>query len=120
VREGARQAVVANVGDDATCTLVGVTASDATKKAMCLTKERIGLNASAARVKILFSGSNQIGDALLVCAQYPMSSATGVFKTLMTGRTLTSKVQMRIETVDLNLASAAESPLPGKDWSWCA
>ena len=120
VREGARQAVVANFGADASCTVTGSITSEAAKKAICLTKARIGLKDADVRVKIDIVGSNQIGDSLRVCAQYPMSSATGVFSPVMDGRIITSKVEMRIEKVDEELTDAQEDALPGESWSWCA
>lgn len=120
VREGARQAVVANFGADATCTVTGSISSEATKKAICLTKDRIGLKDADVRVKLEIVGAYQIGDSLRICAQYPMNSVTGVFSPLMDGRIITSKVEMRIEKVDDELTDAQEDPLPGESWSWCA
>jgi hypothetical protein len=86
---------------------------------MCLTKDRIGLKQANTRVKIAFSNTNEVGGGILVCAQYPMSSATGTFKPVLDNRVLTSKVEMRIEKVDDTLSAAQETALPGKDWSWC-
>lgn len=120
VREGARQAVVANFGSDTTCSTSGSITSEPAKKAICLTKDRIGLKDSDVRVKLVIVGENQVGDSLLVCAQYPMSSATGVFAPVMDDRVLTSKVEMRIEKADADLADAQEDALPHSDWSWCA
>jgi Flp pilus assembly protein TadG len=120
VREGARQGVVANFGSTATCSIVGSSIPDTTRQLMCLTKERIGLSEPDTRVKVAFVGANQVGSSLLVCAQYPMSSVTGVLDPLMSGKVLTGKVEMRIEKVDLSLAAAEETPLAGKSWSWCA
>ena len=120
VREGARQAVVANLDSDGTCTILGGgTMADATRKVICMTKSRIGLPEADTRVMVAFGGTNQVGDSLLVCAQYPLTSATGVFEPVMDGRALTSKVEMRIEKTDLALTAGAESALPGEDWSWC-
>ena len=119
VREGARQAVVANLDSDGSCTIVGGTLPDATRKVICMTKSRIGLPEADTRVMVAFGGTNQAGDSLLVCAQYPLTSATGVFEPVMDGRALTAKVEMRIEKADLTLTAGAETALPGEDWSWC-
>jgi hypothetical protein len=120
VREGARQVVVANFGDDGGCAVVGAAPNDPTHRAICLTKDRVGMSASETRVKIAFTGANQVGDSVVVCAQRPMRSITGVFSPVMSGRAITTKVQMRIEKVDPEVQAVAETALPGTDWSWCA
>ena len=119
VREGARQAVVADFGADTTCPVVGVTPATATKKLMCLTKDRIGLPQTDTRVKVAFANTNEVGGGILVCAMYPMCSVTGTFAPVLDGRVVTAKVEMRIEKVDESLTAAAETALNG-DWSWCA
>jgi Flp pilus assembly protein TadG len=120
VREGARQAVVANFGGSTSCTLTTTgTLDSATRELMCLTKDRMGLAEADTRVKVAFAGTNTVGGALLVCAQHPMTSMTGVFRPLMTGKVTTSKVEMRIEKVDLALTAGEETALPGESWSWC-
>jgi hypothetical protein len=119
VREGARQAVVANFGSDTACPVTGSIASDASRKVICLTKDRVGESEADTRVKIVFTGLNQIGDSLMVCAERPLSSATGIFDPVLDGHVLTSKVEMRIEKVDAELLAAEETPLSGSDWSWC-
>lgn len=118
VREGARQAVVADFGDNTACPLTGAAPSATTKKLMCLTKDRIGLGGSDTRVKVAFANTNEVGGGIIVCAQYPMNSVTGTFKPVLSGRVITSKVEMRIEKVDDTLEAAAETALNG-DWSWC-
>jgi Flp pilus assembly protein TadG len=119
VREGARQAVVADFGTDTACPIVGVTPAATTTKLMCLTKGRIGLREQDTRVKVAFSNTNEVGGGILVCAMYPMSSVTGTFAPVLNGRVVTTKVEMRIEKVDETLTPAAETALNG-DWSWCA
>jgi Flp pilus assembly protein TadG len=120
VREGARQGVVANFGGSSTCTLTGAGSLDLeTKELMCLTKARIGLTAADTRVKVAFVGTNSVGNSLLVCAQYPRTSMTGVFAPLLNGSVMTSKVEMRIEKVDLALTAGEETALSGTTWSWC-
>jgi hypothetical protein len=120
VREGARQAVVANFGDDTSCPVSGTVANDTVRKAICLTKDRVGLSEVDTRVKIVFPGTNQVGDSLLVCVQRPLDSATGVFDPVLGGRALTAMVEMRIEKVDPLLVAAEETPLSGTSWSWCS
>lgn len=120
-RDGARQAVVANFGTTNVCSLDGVT--DTSKPGaylICLTKTRVGLPNASTRVKVRFTSSNNVGNSVLVCSMYPMSSVSGMFTPLFTGRVLKTKVEMRIEQVDQNLADTAENPLTGQSWSWCA
>ena len=100
---------------------VAVTAfADPTRELMCLTKDRIGLTEADTRVKVAFVGTNTVGNSLLVCAQYPMSSVTGIFSPLLSGKVMTSKVEMRIEKVDLALTAGEETTLAGENWTWCA
>jgi Flp pilus assembly protein TadG len=119
VREGARQAVVAEFGTNSTCPITGAPGSVSTTTLICLTKERIGLPQANTRVKVAFANTNEVGGGIIVCAMYPMSSVTGTFEPLLDDRILTSKVEMRIEKVDDTLTEAAEVALIG-DWSWCA
>jgi hypothetical protein len=118
-REGARAGVVADFGGVSTCPLVGVAAGTPTAELICLTKDRIGLNESQTRVMVAFDGANEQGGTLLLCTQYPVTSVTRLFAAVLDGQTLRTEVSMRIEEVDEDLVAAAETPLPGRDWSWC-
>ena len=113
VREGAREGVVGEFGS--ACTGSG------TQRLVCLTEERIGLDHTKTRVKVKLEGAYSDGDQLTVCAQYPISSTTGMFSSLIGGRVVQSEITMRIEAIDSDapLTTSAEAPLPGKDWSWC-
>lgn len=120
-RDGARQAVVANFGASNVCALNGV--ADTSKPGaylICLTKSRVGLANENVRVKVRFTSSNNVGNSVLVCSMFPMSSVSGFFTPLFSGRILKTKVEMRIEQVDQNLVDTAENPLSGQSWSWCA
>jgi hypothetical protein len=119
-REGARQAVVANFGSSTTCTATPDSISGESRKLICLVKNRIGLNAADTRLKVTFPGANQVGDSLLVCAQYPMRSTTGLLGPALNGRVVRTKVEMRIEKADTNLVAVTETALPGQNWLWCA
>ena len=118
-REGARQAVVADFGVDASCALSGVDPVTVAGRLMCLTKSRIGLDATLTRVKVSVPGGYTLGSRMVVCVQYPLDSITGLFDPVFDGRTLEAKVEMRIEEIDLDFTEAAETPPPGRDWSWC-
>ena len=119
-REGARQAVVANFGSSTGCVATPDSISGEARKLICLVKNRIGLSAVDTRLKISFPNANQVGNSLLVCAQYPMRSTTGLLAPAINGHVVRTKVEMRIEKADTGLVAASETPLPGQDWLWCA
>jgi Flp pilus assembly protein TadG len=121
-RDGARQSVVGQYDTNTSCGLTGVGAAPtAVQEIMCLTKDRIGLG-NGVRVKVIVpNGSVPPNGQVVVCAQQPMTSLTGLFAPLINGRQLTSRVQMRIEKnlVADNLVSAEETAPNGGSWSWC-
>jgi len=131
VREAARQGAVGNFGPaytaGAPCHLTGAsTASTNVKDLMCLTKSRIGLDASLVRVKVLsgasdFSSTGTFAkaDSLIVCAQYPLKAVTGMFSSFLGHATLRTKTTMRIELTDIVATSGEETAPSGGDWSWC-
>jgi Flp pilus assembly protein TadG len=121
VREGARQGVVGTFGSNSTCTITGTAPPTATKQLMCLTKGRIGGDATKVRVMVDVVGTYTRGNSMLVCGQRPMESVSGMFAGFVSGRFMKTKVEMRID--DLNGTSftdAAETAPTGSDWSWCA
>jgi hypothetical protein len=113
VREGARQVVVAEWD------IPGCTGTPA-QKSVCLTKERIGLDAARTRVKI-DATTHAPGEDVTVCAMYQARSITGMFSGILDNRTLRSQISMRIERIDgaNPLTNTQETPLSGQDWSWC-
>ena len=114
VREGARQAVVADWDLDS-CT------GSSSAKVACVTSARIGLQDARTRVKVQLEGTYEPGEQLTVCAMYQADSLTGMFSALLDSRSLNSKITMRIEQIDdvAPLTDYAETPLTGQDWSWC-
>jgi hypothetical protein len=131
VREAARQGAVGNFGPSFTtgapCYLTGVTtASTHVKNLMCLAKSEIGLDGAKTRVKVL-SGSPSFTaegtfahtDSIIVCAQYPLDSVSGMFAPILGGTVLHSKTSIRIEVSDLVETGGEETPPAGGDWSWC-
>lgn len=126
VREGARQGVVGNTsaGSCNTTTDLNVsgTPSTATKNLMCEVKDRIGIKPySDVRVKIYMDTSYAVGQGLVVCAQYPLKSITGLFSFALSG-SLHSKVEMRIEqdTAGLDSTAQSENLQSGLTWgTWC-
>ena len=116
---GVRQGVVAQAGTSSSCPLSGVSgAPTATKELMCLTKGMIGLDSATTRTKVYFPGVKTKGGSLVLCAQSPLDSTTGLFEPVLDG-ILKAKVEMRIEQDLSAFGSASETSLPGGDWTWC-
>jgi len=115
VREGARQVVVANWD------VSGCTTGSSSERSVCLTKDRIGLDASRTRVRIKLNGTYKTGDPITVCSMYRAKSTTGMFSAILDSKVLTSKISMRLEQIDdaKPITDLAETPLPGQSWSWC-
>jgi len=104
-REGARVAAVDDVKSAPSCKINGATvtppanpttSTDATNALICKTKDRIGLNSGATKIRISLAGT-AIGENVTICASYPVSSVTGLLSPFISGQTLTSKVVMRLE-----------------------
>jgi TadE-like protein len=128
-REAARQGAVGNFGPTTSCSLTGLSGgpTDDVKKLMCLAKSQIGLTYSNTRVKVL-SGSSDFssagtfskGDSLIVCTEYPVSSAAKFISPFLGSALLKTKTQMRIETqYSTTETGGQETALNGGDWSWC-
>lgn len=125
-REGARQAVVASFGSNASCPLFPAPSSSDTGKLMCLVKDRIDpAHPELIRVKVLFpdAGGYQVGNAIRVCAQYELHSRTNFLflGPMLDDRRLSTRVDMRAETLSTtagadHLAAAEETSFPG-GWS---
>ena len=114
VREGARQAVVANYsGNIAGCS------GTPNAQLVCYTKNRIGLDTAA--VQVLIPNSVAIGNEIAVCASTPTSSITGLMKAFLP-KFAHAETKMRIEQLPpqgQTLAAGGDAPLAGDDWSWC-
>lgn len=122
VQQGARAAVVANLGPTTPtgCTLSGVVTTTQEGRLLCLTKRNIGLTPQD-RVRVRFSfvdanGSgtpaHEVGDYIRFCVDYPMQSASGALAPLFNGRQRAS-AEMRIEQVTAPaLAATAEGGIP--------
>jgi len=115
VREGARQAVVADWSTD------GCTSGSSSARIACITKARIGLNTENTRVKIVLPTTYAAGNQLQVCAMYPFGSLTGFFGAALNGRAAKSEITMRIEQLDAAnpVTNYQDTALAGQDWSWC-
>ncbi len=120
VRESVRRAVVGDVGSDPGCTIGSPAPTDAdTKLLVCLTKDKTGLDASKTQVAVGFESNGYLeGEPLILCAQYPLSSVSGLFGGLLNGTIVHTQIDMRIEKGTLvSLGAFQESG--GDNWSWC-
>ena len=90
VREGARLAVVNDQSNGDILTE---------------TKQRIGLDASQTKVRVVLNGTH-VGDTVTVCASYPAYNITGVMRPFLGNRVVTSSVTMRLEQVPSFTSSA--------------
>jgi hypothetical protein len=122
VREGARTGVVANFGNTTSCSLHGTTgASIDIQKLMCTTKNRIGIDPSKIYVMVTFDSSYDAGQGLIVCAQGPMTSLTGMFSPFLNGKFYKTKVEMNIEQKSGSTETGGAEDVSGigGSWSWC-
>ncbi len=90
VREGARLAVVNDQSNGDILTE---------------TKQRIGLDASQTKVRVVLNGTH-VGDTVTVCASYPAYNITWVMRPFLGNRVVTSSVTMRLEQVPSFTSSA--------------
>ena len=126
-RNAARSASVGSFGTTTSCNLTGASeASTNVQRLMCLTKAQTGLDTTQLRVKVLsadsaFAGAGTFAknDAIIICAQIPTKALTGFLSTALTGKTLQTKVAMRIERSDITATAGDETAPTGRDWSWC-
>ncbi len=90
-----------------------------TQALICYTKSRIGLNEANTRVSIWFSTAGcttgncyVAGAPVIVCSQYPASSVTGFFTSLLKNVILTSKAEVRIADTNPDPTSVPEAETP--------
>ena len=126
-REAARQVAVSTSpvapSGSWTCPVYGAPTTGDAYALLCYAKDRIGLDASKTRVSIAFTKAPTspyylAGNPVVVCAQYPAKSTTGVTAPFLSGKYMTSKVEIRIEQSSTTFTGTVqETPLTG---SWPA
>ena len=119
VREGARMGVVGSFSDG-TPACNGQT--DDLAKLRCNTKHQVGsLSGTTYAMATVGPSGWGKGKPLIVCAMVKANGLTGLVP-LPNDRIIRSKTQMSIEqSTTLNGAtSAADTPPPGTDWTWCS
>ena len=119
IRDAAREVVVGNTGGDAGCVIVSSTSPNTeTAEMICLVKDRIGLPESDVRVRVFFGAGGAVtGEPLLVCAQYPGDSFTGLLPQFGSD-TITARTVLRLE-VDSPVQPFAETSHAG-GWPQCS
>jgi len=97
-RNGTRDSVVINYGSNTSClsTPSGGTATGAAQNIICHVKDQGGLGNNV-RVGIWTPGGWAPGATLRICAQWKLTSVSGVTSPFINGKVITSKVEMRIE-----------------------
>lgn len=128
VREAGRQGSVANFGSTSGCGLslsTGDASSADIQKLMCLTKDQVGVGSNV-KVRVKFAkadltpgGSYAVGNAIVICAVYPLQSLTGLIQPLLNGRYAKTKAAFRIEKVSGSLQAGGEADPTGQNWAWC-
>ncbi len=93
------------------------------KAIICEVKKQISSDPTQSRVKVIFPDGNgqKRRDKVVVCAQQPMRSLSGMFSSMVDSKVLTASVAMRIEIEPpgVKADSVAEAPYTGADWTWC-
>ena len=128
VREAGRQGSVAQFGSDSTCPLdLVVTPSTNIQKLMCLTKAQVGvqggvkLRVNFDKADLTAGGTYAAGNAIVICAAYPIQSLTGLFQPFLNGRIAKTKAAFRIENAPAGSSETAggEADPTNQNWSWC-
>ncbi|OWY61653.1 hypothetical protein B7486_62650 [cyanobacterium TDX16] len=121
VREGARQAVVADFGS--ACSASGADA--ASRKLICLTEDRTDVDDVSVRIQLDPSNATNpsVGQGVIVCAAAPMQSISGLWSVALDDRYLTSETQMRVEVAadasGAELTTYGDADPTGEGWAWC-
>jgi hypothetical protein len=119
IRVAAREAAVGNTGGDTGCVVVGsATPNTETNELVCMVKGLVGLPDSDVRVRIAFDSSGPVeGGSVLICAQYPGDSFTGLLPQFGSDA-VSARSVMRLEA-DSAVATYAETSLTG-GWTGCS
>ncbi len=120
VRDAARQGIVANFGTNTSCPTTGSTATGNAQRLICLTKERIGLNTTKTRVRVVAPATYAVGQQLIVCTEFPMEPITPLTGQFISGDAIRAKATMRIEQISASGITTAGETAITNDWTWCA
>ena len=134
VREAGRQGSVGNVGSTPDCGLSPDDSPSADMKSlMCLAKAQAGVG-DGIKLRVKFAYENltlttsppsppptfKPGNAIIICAVYPLQSLTGMFQPFLNGRNARTKAAFRIEKLSGGIERAGGDTAPaGQDWAWC-
>ena len=136
VREAGRQGSVANFGPafSADCVSKPSPPSDDIQRLICLAKSQSGVGDTVlVRVKFAkqdLTGATDTdpslyaaGNALIICAVYPLQSLTRFLQPALDGHYARTKAAFRIEKLSAGgegseIAGGDTAP-PSQDWAWC-
>jgi Flp pilus assembly protein TadG len=122
-RDGARQAVVNDYGNDTSCGIDGTaaTAPANAQRIICTTKDRTGLGDDV-RVGLRVTENAPSGfknDTVKICTVRLVDPVTGLLDPFLEDRPLRTEVEMRVER-DLGLVGGTYFETdPSGNWSWC-
>jgi Flp pilus assembly protein TadG len=122
-RDGARQAVVTDYGNETSCGINGAatTAPANAQKMICTTKARTGLG-NDVRVGVRVTENAPTGyknDTVKICVVRLVAPVTGLLDPFLEDRPLRTEVEMRVERdLDLGGGDYLETD-PSGSWSWC-
>ncbi len=125
-RNVARDVTIDTVDHDGVCVnsiADAATFTSESKAIVCEVKKQISSDPTQSRVKVIFPDGNgqKRRDTVVVCAQQPMRSLSGMFSSMVDSKVLTASVAMRIEIEPpgVKADSVAETSYTGTDWTWC-
>ena len=120
VREAARQGVVENFGDSASCGLTSPSGGTNEQELMCTAQDRIGGITGDPAIMVKAPEGWVRGAPLIVCSQIPVGVGTGIIP-LPNDRIVRSEVEMAIELARSGTSFTAgfEPPPSGGTWDWC-
>ena len=122
VREAGRQGSVARFGNFSCPVTVGQTPAQNRDDLICVVKDQAGVQ-NGVSVFVTFDTTYVAGDALVICAIYPLQSLTGLFQPFLGGRSAKTKAAFRLENVPASpatgLVAGGDTDPSGQNWSWC-
>jgi len=122
-RDAARAATADNLTDPSgtpyPCTTIPALPAGPTSNLVCLLHHQDGLSDSSVRVMVLLpSGTDTLGDEIVVCSEHQLTSITGLYQPILGNKIESARVAMRAEQA-AGLTQGGETPFAQKDWSFC-
>lgn len=129
-RELARSASVARMGEDTSCSPVGLTpSSELLRETVCLARSKVGRGADDVRVKVIYMGplgrrATDVANSrnsVVVCVMTRARSATLITAPFFDGRFYESRAVTKTAKPygGAPVPEGEETPLPGASWTFC-